>query len=47
MPKRIIIFGTGSHNAGLMAKAKLEGAASKGIGTSLKSIIVPIKPMLC
>ncbi len=38
MPKLVIIYGTGSHNTGLMAKAIQEGAASEGIDTVLKNV---------
>ena len=38
MPKLVIIFGTGSHNTELMAKAIQEGAAAQGIDTLLKNV---------
>jgi flavorubredoxin len=38
MPKLVIIFGTGSHNTELMAKAIQEGAAAEGIDTLLKNV---------
>lgn len=38
MPKLVIIFGTGSHNTELMAKAIREGAAAEGIDTFLKNV---------
>lgn len=38
MPKIVIIYGTGSHNTELMAKAVQEGAAAEGIDTVLKNV---------
>ncbi|MBU4075337.1 MAG: flavodoxin domain-containing protein [Euryarchaeota archaeon] len=38
MTKLVIIFGTGSHNTELMAKAIQEGAAAEGIDTILKNV---------
>lgn len=38
MPKLIIIFGTGSHNTELIAKAIHEGAVAEGIDVVLKNI---------
>lgn len=38
MPKLVIIYGTGSHNTELMAKAIQEGAAAEGIDTVLKNV---------
>lgn len=38
MTKLVIIFGTGSHNTELMAKAIQEGAAAEGIDTMLKNV---------
>lgn len=39
----MIIFGTGSHNTELMAKAIQEGAASEGIETILKNVNDAVK----
>jgi flavodoxin I len=38
MSKLVIIFGTGSHNTELMAKAIQEGADAEGIDTLLKNV---------
>ncbi|MBU3966016.1 MAG: flavodoxin domain-containing protein [Euryarchaeota archaeon] len=38
MPKIVIIYGTGSLNTELMAKAVQEGAAAEGIDTVLKNV---------
>ncbi len=38
MPKLVIIYGTGSHNTELMAKAIQEGAAAEGMDTVLKNV---------
>jgi flavodoxin I len=38
MPKLVIIYGTGSHNTELMAKAIQEGSTAEGIYTVLKNV---------
>ncbi len=38
MPRLAIIFGTGSHNTELVAKAIQEGAAADGIDTVIKNV---------
>lgn len=38
MPKLVIIYGTGSHNTELIARAIQEGAAAEGIDTVLKNV---------
>ena len=38
MPKLITIYGTGSHNTELMAKAIEEGAKREGVDAILKNV---------